>query len=36
MITRLAQGIPVGGELGFVDGSTLGHALRGRKPLNPT
>jgi len=34
MITRLAQGIPVGGELGFVDGSTLGHALRGRKPLN--
>lgn len=36
MLTRLAQGIPVGGELGFVDGSTLGHALRGRKPLNST
>lgn len=34
MLTRLAQGIPVGGELGYVDGSTLGHALRGRKPLN--
>lgn len=33
LVTRLAQGIPVGGELGHIDGSTLGHALRGRKPL---
>lgn len=33
LITRLAQGIPVGGELGYVDGSTLTHAFRGRKPL---
>ncbi|WP_165855260.1 recombination mediator RecR [Marinobacter sp. JSM 1782161] len=33
LITRLAHGIPVGGELGYVDGFTLGHAFRGRKPL---
>lgn len=34
LITRLAHGIPVGGELGYVDGFTLTHAFRGRKPLN--
>lgn len=33
LITRLAHGIPVGGELGYVDGFTLTHAFRGRKPL---
>lgn len=33
LITRLAHGIPVGGELGYVDGFTLSHAFRGRKPL---
>lgn len=33
LITRLAQGIPVGGELGHIDGSTLLHAFSGRKPL---
>ncbi|PAV27022.1 recombination protein RecR [Tamilnaduibacter salinus] len=33
LVTRLAHGIPVGGELGYVDGFTLGHAFRGRKPL---
>jgi recombination protein RecR len=32
-ITRIAQGIPVGGELGFTDGGTLLHAFSGRKPL---
>lgn len=32
-ITRPAQGLPVGGELGVVDGGTLSHALRGRRPL---
>lgn len=32
-ITRPAQGLPVGGELGGVDGGTLSHALRGRRPL---
>lgn len=34
LITRLAHGIPVGGELGYVDGFTLTHAFRGRKPLS--
>ncbi len=34
LITRLAHGIPVGGELGYVDGFTLSHAFRGRKPLS--
>lgn len=33
LTTRLAHGIPVGGELGYVDGFTLTHAFRGRKPL---
>lgn len=33
LVTRLAHGIPVGGELGYVDGFTLSHAFRGRKPL---
>lgn len=33
LITRLAQGIPVGGELGYIDGSTLLHAFSGRSPL---
>lgn len=34
LATRLAHGIPLGGELGFVDGGTLGHAFSGRKPLS--
>lgn len=29
-ITRLAQGIPMGGELGYIDGLTLGQALQHR------
>lgn len=29
-ITRLAQGIPMGGELGFVDGMTLNQAMQHR------
>jgi len=32
-ITRIAHGVPVGGELEFVDGGTLAHALAGRRPL---
>jgi recombination protein RecR len=31
--TRLAQGVPLGGELEFVDGGTLAQALQGRRPL---
>lgn len=30
-VSRLAQGLPVGGELEFIDGSTLSHAFSGRK-----
>ncbi len=30
-ITRIAHGIPVGGELEMVDTSTINHALMGRK-----
>ena len=32
-ITRIAHGVPMGGELEYVDGSTLAHALRGRKSV---
>lgn len=29
--SRIAQGVPVGGELDLVDGTTLSHAFSGRK-----
>lgn len=29
--TRIAHGVPVGGELEFVDGSTLSHAIASRR-----
>jgi recombination protein RecR len=32
-LSRIAHGIPLGGELEFVDGGTLTHALEGRKNL---
>jgi recombination protein RecR len=32
-ISRLAQGIPLGGELEYIDGGTLSHAFEGRKSL---
>jgi len=32
-VTRIARGIPIGGELEYVDGNTLALALSGRKPL---
>lgn len=32
--TRLAHGMPLGGELELVDGGTLAHALAGRKPIS--
>ncbi len=31
--TRIAQGVPLGGELEYVDGGTLAHALVGRREL---
>lgn len=32
-LSRIARGIPLGGELDFVDGGTLSHALQGRKSI---
>lgn len=31
--SRIAHGVPVGGELEYVDNRTLGHAFEGRKKL---
>lgn len=31
--SRLAYGMPLGGELEFVDGATLTHAFKGRRAL---
>jgi recombination protein RecR len=31
--TRIAHGVPVGGELEYIDGGTLAHALAGRQVL---
>ncbi|CAN5320177.1 recombination mediator RecR [soil metagenome] len=32
--TRIAHGVPIGGELEYVDGGTLSHAIAGRRALN--
>ncbi|MEO6185105.1 MAG: recombination mediator RecR [Steroidobacteraceae bacterium] len=32
--TRIAQGVPFGGELEYVDGGTLAHALAGRQTVS--
>ena len=34
LISRIAHGVPLGGELEYVDGGTLAHALAGRKTLS--
>ncbi len=33
-LTRLAQGLPVGGDIEYVDEVTLGKAIEGRKEIN--
>ncbi|GAB5500049.1 MAG: recombination mediator RecR [Pseudohongiellaceae bacterium] len=33
VVSRIAHGVPVGGELEYVDGGTLTHAFSGRKVL---
>lgn len=33
VISRIAHGVPMGGELEFVDGGTLSHAFNGRQRL---
>ncbi|MCX2981448.1 recombination protein RecR [Halieaceae bacterium IMCC14734] len=35
-VTRIAHGVPLGGELEFVDGNTLAHALSGRREVGIT
>jgi recombination protein RecR len=32
-VTRIAQGVPMGGELEYVDSGTLAHALAGRQSV---
>jgi len=32
-VSRIAHGVPLGGELEYVDGGTLQHAFQGRKPV---
>jgi recombination protein RecR len=32
-VTRLAHGVPIGGELNYLDDGTLGAALRARRPI---
>jgi recombination protein RecR len=32
-VSRIAHGVPLGGELEYVDGGTLAHALNGRQVL---
>lgn len=33
VVSRIAHGVPVGGELEYIDGGTLAHALNSRKAL---
>jgi recombination protein RecR len=33
-VSRIAHGVPLGGELEYVDGSTLAHALSGRRAMD--
>lgn len=36
IVSRIAHGVPVGGELEFVDGGTLSHAFNGRQVVRNT
>lgn len=33
-VTRIAHGVPLGGELEYIDGGTIAHALRGRRTVD--
>lgn len=35
LTSRIAHGVPVGGELEYVDHRTLSHAFKGRKQMEP-
>jgi recombination protein RecR len=32
-VTRIAHGVPLGGELEYVDGGTLAHSFAGRREM---
>ena len=32
-VTRIAHGVPLGGEIEYTDGGTLAHALQGRRNI---
>jgi recombination protein RecR len=32
-VSRLALGVPIGGELNYLDDGTLGAALKARRPI---
>ena len=32
--TRIAHGVPFGGELEYIDSGTIAHAFRGRRELD--
>ena len=34
-VTRIAHGVPLGGELEYIDSHTLSHALTGRREMEP-
>ncbi len=33
-VTRIAHGVPLGGELEYIDGGTIAHALQGRRRID--
>jgi recombination protein RecR len=33
-VTRIAHGVPLGGELEYIDGGTISHALQGRRSVD--
>lgn len=33
-VTRIAHGVPLGGELEYIDGGTIVHAIRGRRDFS--
>ncbi len=34
LVTRIAHGVPLGGELEYIDGGTIVHALQGRRIIS--
>ena len=34
VLTRIAHGVPLGGELEYIDGGTIVHALQGRRSIS--